>query len=65
MPSSVVNHFIYFPQTEILRIIYQSGSVYDYLQVPADIVEKFAKARSRGSFLNKVIKPGYKYIKIS
>lgn len=64
MPSSVVNHFIYFPETEILRIIYQSGAVYDYLKVPADIVEKFGKARSKGQFLNKVIKPRFKYIKI-
>ncbi|WP_343686859.1 KTSC domain-containing protein [Chryseobacterium gleum] len=64
MPSSVVNHFIYFPETEILRIIYQSGAVYDYLKVSADIVEKFEKARSKGQFLNKVIKPRFKYIKI-
>ncbi|MFP3599036.1 KTSC domain-containing protein [Chryseobacterium sp. SIMBA_029] len=38
MPSSVVNQYLYFPDTEILRIIYQSGAVYDYLKVPADII---------------------------
>lgn len=64
MPSSVVHHFIYFPDTEILRIIYQSGAVYDYFHVPSGIVEKFGKAQSKGSFLNKVIKPGFKYIKV-
>jgi hypothetical protein len=64
MPSSVVNHFIYFPETEILRIIYQSGAVYDYLKVPADIIENFKKARSKGQFLNKVIKLRFKYRKI-
>ncbi|MBO9692366.1 KTSC domain-containing protein [Chryseobacterium sp.] len=64
MPSSVVNHFIYIPETEILRIIYQSGAVYDYLKVPADTVQKFGKARSKGQFLNKVIKPRFKYIKV-
>ncbi|KYH04336.1 KTSC domain-containing protein [Chryseobacterium cucumeris] len=64
MPSSVVNHFIYFQETEILRIIYQSGAVYDYFKVPSTIIEKFAKAKSKGQFLNKVIKPKFKYIKI-
>ncbi|WP_047435710.1 MULTISPECIES: KTSC domain-containing protein [Chryseobacterium] len=64
MPSSVVHHFIYFPDTEILRIIYQSGAVYDYFKVPSDIIEKFKEARSKGQFLNKVIKPRFKYMKI-
>ncbi|WP_316931367.1 KTSC domain-containing protein [Chryseobacterium sp. P1-3] len=65
MPSSVVNRFIYFPDTEILRIIYQSGAVYDYFKVPQTIIEKFSAAKSKGQFLNKVIKPRFKYTKIS
>lgn len=64
MPSSVVNNFIYFPETEILRIIYQSGAVYDYFKVPLHIAENFGKASSRGKFLNKVIKPRFKYKKV-
>ncbi|PKF74694.1 KTSC domain-containing protein [Chryseobacterium sp. PMSZPI] len=63
MPSSVVKHYIYFPETEILTIIYQSGAIYDYLKVPSSIVEKFKKATSKGQFLNHVIKPGFKYSK--
>ncbi|WP_353149019.1 KTSC domain-containing protein [Chryseobacterium sp.] len=65
MPSSVVNRFIYFPDTEILRIIYQPGAAYDYLKVPQSIIEKFSAAKSKGQFLNKVIKPKFKHIKIS
>ncbi|MDM1554165.1 KTSC domain-containing protein [Chryseobacterium indologenes] len=65
MPSSVVHHFIYFPETEILRVIYQSGAVYDYFKVPLTIVENFSKASSRGKFLNKVIKPGFRYKKVT
>lgn len=64
MPSSVVNSFIYFPETEILRIIYQSGAVYDYFKVPFDILEKFEMAKSKGKFLNKVIKPRFGYKKV-
>ncbi|WP_223606738.1 KTSC domain-containing protein [Chryseobacterium sp. OSA05B] len=65
MPSSVVNTYIYFPETEVLRIIYQSGTVYDYLKVPLSISEKFRQARSKGRFLNSVIKRRFKYIKVS
>ncbi|MGD1319375.1 KTSC domain-containing protein [Chryseobacterium sp. 2R14A] len=64
MPSSVVNHYIYFPETEILRVIYQSGAIYDYLKVPLDISEKFREARSKGQFLNFVIKPRFRFRKI-
>lgn len=50
MRSSVVNHFIYFPQSEVLRIIYQSGAVYDDGKVLAKIVEKFGMLSSKGRF---------------
>ncbi|WP_153396107.1 MULTISPECIES: KTSC domain-containing protein [Chryseobacterium] len=63
MPSSVVNSFIYFPETEILRIIYQSGAVYDYFKVPFSIYNKFSAAKSKGKFLNTVIKPRFRYTK--
>ncbi|AZA56023.1 MULTISPECIES: KTSC domain-containing protein [Chryseobacterium] len=65
MPSSVINKYLYFPETEILRIIYQSGAVYDYLQVPAEIFERFKTVQSKGRFLNYVIKPKFKYKKVA
>jgi hypothetical protein len=64
MPSSVINNYKYFPETEILRIIYQSGAVYDYLKVPQEIFERFKSVQSKGRFLNYVIKPKFKYKKI-
>ncbi|WP_283422778.1 KTSC domain-containing protein [Chryseobacterium profundimaris] len=64
MPSSVIHKYLYFPETEILRIIYQSGAVYEYLQVPAETFERFKTVQSKGRFLNYVIKPKFKYRKI-
>jgi hypothetical protein len=64
MPSSVVNNYKYFPETEILRIIYQSGAVYDYLKVPQEVFDRFKTVQSKGRFLNYVIKPKFKYKKI-
>ncbi|GAA4166983.1 hypothetical protein GCM10022217_41570 [Chryseobacterium ginsenosidimutans] len=64
MPSSVINNYKYFPETEILRIIYQSGAVYDYLKVPQETFDRFKTVQSKGRFLNYVIKPKFKYTKI-
>lgn len=64
MPSIVVNNYIYFPETEILRIIYQSGAIYDYFEVPYEISEKFREARSKGQFLNFVIKQRYRFRRV-
>lgn len=64
MPSSVINNYKYFPETEILRIIYQSGAVYDYLEVPQETFDRFKTVQSKGRFLNYVIKPKFKYRKI-
>ncbi|WP_415329190.1 KTSC domain-containing protein [Chryseobacterium sp. MMS23-Vi53] len=64
MPSSVVNTYTYFPETEILRIIYQSGAIYDYLKVPQEIYDQFKSVQSKGRFLNYVIKAKFKYNKI-
>jgi hypothetical protein len=54
----------YISETEILRIIYQSGAVYDYFKVPVHIADNFGKASSRGKYLNKVIKPRFRYKKV-
>lgn len=64
MPSSVVKTYEYFPESEILRIIYQSGAIYDYFEVSKEISEKFREARSKGQFLNYVIKRKYRFRKI-
>lgn len=64
MPSSVIHSYEYFPETEILRIVYQSGAIYDYLKVPQITVDQFKTFTSKGTFLNKVIKKKFKYVKI-
>jgi len=65
MPSSVVSNYNYLEDKKILRIVYQSGAVYDYLNVSQKIFDEFKSAFSKGIFLNKVIKPKFKFRKIS
>ena len=54
----------YTPETETLRIIYQSGAVYDYIKVPAELFDEMKNTFSKGIFLNNRIKPLYDFEKV-
>lgn len=64
MPSSVIRKYYYKSEVEILRIIYVSGAVYDYMEVPQEVFDEFRAAFSKGTYLNKKIKPFFKYEKV-
>lgn len=64
MPSSVVSAMRYYPDTGTLRIIFVSGMVYDYKEVPERVYKKMKAAISKGSFLNQHIKGKYDYKKV-
>ena len=64
MPSSVVAAIRYDVRTSTLRVVYVSGSVYDYRKVPEKVYNEMKKASSKGEFLNKEIKPYYEFEKI-
>lgn len=48
-----------------LRIIYVSGTVYDYKDVPEEVFDEMKKASSKGEYLNHVIKKNYRYKKVA
>lgn len=64
MPSSVVAAIDYNFDTATLRIIYQTGAVYDYTGVEAVVYEKMKAAPSKGTYLNRYILGRYDYEKI-
>ena len=64
MPSSVVNRMHYDPKKHVLTIVYVSGTVYNYLDVPEAIYRKMKDASSKGEFLNEHIKGKYEYEKV-
>ena len=64
MPSSVVAAIRYDEKTSKLRVIFQSGNIYDYIKVPEEVYNNMKKASSKGEFLNKEIKPNYDFEKI-
>ncbi|WP_222165199.1 KTSC domain-containing protein [Edaphocola aurantiacus] len=64
MPSTVVSSFHYDATRKSLVVVYLSGAVYEYMQVPQEVYERMQNAFSKGTFLNKYIKPHYRYRKI-
>ncbi|MBO9660865.1 MAG: KTSC domain-containing protein [Chitinophagaceae bacterium] len=63
MPSSVIASIQYNEPKEILRIVFVSGSVYDYLKVPLELYKSMIAAKSKGTFLNTRIKEHYSFTK--
>lgn len=57
--SSAVDRFSYDSLTESLFVTYVSGQVYCYTGVPEYVWESFKNAGSKGTFVNKSIKPHY------
>ena len=64
MPSSVIASVKYDRQTHTLRVIYVSGIIDDYENVPEEVYNAMNTASSKGTFLNKYIKGKYEFKKI-
>ncbi len=64
MPSSVIAHIIYNAANEILRIIFKSGAVYDYKNVPSSVYTELLAAKSKGTYLNNKIKGVFSFKKV-
>lgn len=64
MPSTVIEKWNYNEENKTLLIVYRSGVVYKYLDVPVDVYDAFLSAFSKGIFLNRVIKKEYEFVKV-
>lgn len=65
MPSTVVSAIHYYPEKKVLRVIYLSGSVYDYKAVPEKIYKAMKSSGSKGIYLNNHIKGKYEFEKVN
>ena len=64
MPSTVIKKYHYNEEASELTIVYVSGAIYKYLQVPPEVYTAFREAFSKGSFLNRKIKPCYDFVQL-
>ncbi|WP_461790961.1 KTSC domain-containing protein [Pedobacter sp.] len=65
MPSSVVAHISYQLANQELKVIFNSGDVYIYHNVPEKIYKEFKASISKGTYLNRKLKKLFKGEKIS
>ena len=56
MPSSVIRRFVYVPDSGELTVEFVYGRRYVYSEVPAEDVEAFRSAFSKGSHFNRHIR---------
>jgi hypothetical protein len=61
MPSSVISAFDYEPDQCRLTVLFTSGRIYVYDEVPADVADDFDRAVSKGAFFNRYIRDRYRY----
>ena len=61
MPSTVIRRFDYRPETRELEILFTTGRRYVYSDVPAEEVERFRQAFSKGIHFNRFIRDRYHY----
>lgn len=54
----------YDADSRTLRIVYVSGNVYDYKDVPPEVYEAMKVSGSKGTFLNTKIKGKYEFEKV-
>ncbi|MEH6308256.1 KTSC domain-containing protein [Olivibacter sp. CPCC 100613] len=61
MPSTVIDTVYYNADTEVLQILFTTGLLYFYYDVPPAIYEGLIHSPSKGSFFNKNIRGRYPF----
>ena len=62
--STNVAQLGYDPDSQTLEVEFQSDAVYQYYNVSQSVYESFARAPSKGQFLNYQIKNAYPYARV-
>ena len=61
MPSSVIAESQYDPEARALTVTFTTGRIYRYRDVPAEVVQAFNMALSKGRFFNDRIRDHYRF----
>jgi hypothetical protein len=59
--STTLSSLAYDQAREILELEFRSGSIYQYVGVPAAVYEALLKAPSKGSYFNGAIRGRFPY----
>lgn len=53
--SSMISAFKYYPETEILEVMFNRSGVYEYVGVPSDVVDGLRNSSSKGRYMRSMI----------
>jgi len=62
--SSTIRAVGYDERNQALEVEFKSGGIYQYMNMPNSVYERFMAASSKGKFLAQFIKDKYKTIKV-
>lgn len=62
--SSVVAAIGYDSALRVLLVLFHNGRMYSYVNVPPHVHRAFVRAASIGTYLNEIIKPRYRAIRV-
>ena len=62
--STTVKSLGYEASTKTLEVEFNSGAIYQYMEVPASVFTDLMRASSHGSFLNRHIRGHYEYVRV-
>jgi hypothetical protein len=65
MPSSVIKSMDYDAAAAVLKIIFVSGVIYEYKNVPENVYQSMKSSSSKGTYLNTHIKNNFEYKKLN
>lgn len=64
MPSTVISNFFYDSQRRVLKIVFVTGLVYEYKNVPEKIYQDMKASGSKGIYFNRHIKGKFEFEKV-
>lgn len=62
--SKAIRSVSYDDERKILEVEFESSSAYRYFDVPRDVYEWLLKVKSKGRFVNRLVKEKYRYERI-
>jgi len=65
MPSAVIKSYQYEADTQIFEVVYHSGKVYHYLNVPESEYRQFKATMVKGIWFNRHIKNKYAFKEVT
>jgi hypothetical protein len=62
--STTMRSMGYAAKDRILEIEFQTGTIYQYLEVPKTVYQEFQNAESKGQYFNRAIRDQYEFVRL-